>query len=59
MTMRFCIGKMTRKFSGKGWKMELEITFIRLNKDGIYACSKQMCLERGNDMATFFPLFIE
>lgn len=39
--------------------MELEITFIRLNKDGIYACSKQMCLERGNDMATFFPLFIE
>lgn len=27
MTVRFCIGKMTRKFSEKRWEMELEITY--------------------------------
>ena len=29
------------------------------NKAIIYTYSKQICLERGNDLATFFSLFIE
>ena len=51
MTVRFCIGKMTRKFSGKRWKMELEITFCE-NQAIIYNYSKQKKLSFGNDLAT-------
>lgn len=32
---------------------------MRLNEARIYAYSKQICLEHGNDLATFFSLFID
>ena len=43
-----------KNFAPKQNERDCPMTFIWLNEVRIYACSKQICLEHGNDLATFF-----